>query len=489
MGVIQRQSLKHSIVNFAGLLIGITSTLFLYPHLLQVYGLITYLLSLVLIGLPLLSFGATMLSVRFFPYFEDKTNGNNGFLGVLLLLAASGCTLVGVLLFLGWPWVLDFYRQKDVLQQQYFWVAIPMGFLYVFNVVLSVYSANFKRIVVPSILLDFSQKLMLPSVIFAVWQGWIGLPTALFCLVLHSFFVQIGLLAYLRWLGQLHVRPNWAHITPELRRDMLRFALFGSLGGFALVLAYNAQVFFVGSLISLKSSAVYTIAVSIAAVFDIPIKAIYTVSTSFVSKYLAAENYRELGDLYQKGSINLLIGGLFLLGGVWMSVDQLYALTPNSAEVGEGKYVLLFLGLAKLVEMSTGLNNYIIYYSRYYYYSLVSQACLAVASISFTAWLVPQFGFVGAAIAVLLAVSCYNMVNLRLVWLKFGIQPFTSRTPLAIGLAIAVFSVVWWIPLTGFPLLDIAIRSGLYALVFSALVLRLGLSPDLNEMVGKYLKR
>ena len=55
MGVIRRQSLKHSAVNLVGLVIGAGSTLFVYPHALEAYGLMQVLMAVGMIGLPLLS--------------------------------------------------------------------------------------------------------------------------------------------------------------------------------------------------------------------------------------------------------------------------------------------------------------------------------------------------------------------------------------------------------------------------------------------------
>ena len=58
MGVIQRQSLKYSIVNFVGLGIGTLSTLLVYPLVLEENGLMRFLLDSGMILLPILALGA-----------------------------------------------------------------------------------------------------------------------------------------------------------------------------------------------------------------------------------------------------------------------------------------------------------------------------------------------------------------------------------------------------------------------------------------------
>lgn len=485
MGVIRRQSLKHSALNLTGLVIGAASTLFVYPHALEAYGLIQVLLAIGIIGLPLLTLGANLVATRFFPRFQDNKSGHHGFLPLLLLLCATGFVTTGTLAFLFRQPISAFISEhaptRSPLLQEYLWMAAPMAVFFATGTVLSVYSANFKRIVVPSLLIDFSQKIVLPMLLIAVWQQWLPLEAALWGMVIHTFLVMTGMALYLRSLGEWHWRPDWSFLTPELRRELVQFILFGALGGFALLVATRIDVFMVGSLSTLKSAGVYSIAAYIAAAIDIPTKGLYGASISSVAKYLTDDDRPELERLYKRVSINLLVAGLLLFGAVWISVDSLFRIIPNGEEVAAGKYVLLFIGLSRIVEMTTGLNNYLVYYSRYYKWSLVSLGLLAVANVVFNLWLIPLFGITGAAVATLLSGFCYNMISVGLVWLKFRLIPFSGNTLTAILVAITVYLVVQFVPLTGINLLDIALRSGAYVLLVGAAVLRFRIAPDLND--------
>jgi len=251
------------------------------------------------------------------------------------------------------------------------------------------------------------------------------------------------------------------------------------------LLASRVDVLMIGSLSSLTAAGVYAISVNLAAVIEIPTKSLYSASISSVARYVADDNRVELKDLYQRVSINLLVVGLLLFGALWISIDSLYLVLPNGAKVAAGKYALLFLGLAKLVDMCTGVNNYMIYYSKYYRYSLLSLSILAAVNIGLGFWLIPKIGLVGAALASFVSVVCYNAVSVGMVWQMFRLQPFSWRTVQSAGLALGVFTMVWWLPGTGWPLLDIVLRSGAYILLFGGLVLRFRLSPDFNGMLQK----
>ncbi len=485
MGVIRRQSLKHSAVNLVGLCIGAVSTLFIYPHSLETNGLVVVLLQVGMISLPLLTLGGNTVALRFFPRFQDKKTGHNGFLPLLLTMCLLGCLLTGLLAWAFWEPFSAFMVKRSkgdpAILLRYLWMAAPLACFYSVGVILSIYSYNFKRIVVPSLLIDFSQKIVQPSLVIAVWQQWIPLGAAVWGLIIHAFLVMIGMAAYLRWLGEWHWRPYWKFLTPELRKELFRFVGFGALGGFALQTASKIDIFMVGSLSTLESATVYSIAAYIAAAIDIPTKSLYAASASSVAKYIVDDNRTEMESLYKKVSINLLVVGLLVFGAVWLSIDSLFKIIPNGTVVATGKYVLLFIGISRIIEMSTGLNNYMVYYSRYYIWSLVSLGIVAVINIACNIWLIPLVGITGAAISTLISVTCYNSVNILLVRLKFGVMPFSGNTWRALLLAVAVYFVVQFMPLTNISLLDIAIRSGLYMLGFGILVLRMRISPDIND--------
>ncbi|HAD11582.1 MAG TPA: hypothetical protein DCF33_03995 [Saprospirales bacterium] len=484
MGVIRRQSLKHSAVNLVGLGVGGFSTFFIYPYALEAYGLAQVLLSVGMIGLPVLSLGANTVAIRFFPKFQDKSSGHHGFLPLLMLLCGLGCAMAGVLAWMFWEPFAAMLESKSPLLRDYLWMSFPLAFCYITSSVLAVYSSNFKRIVVPSLLLDFSQKLALPILLIGVWQEWVSLSGAMWGLLLHAALVTAGLILYLNRIGEWHWKPDWTFLHPDLRKELIQFIGFGAFGGFALLVAAKSDLFMVGSFQAVKAAGVYAIAAYLATVIEIPTKSLYAASASSVARYLAEDNRTALEKLYKSVSINLLVAGLLLFGSIWISIDSLFALLPNGSELSEGKWVFLFIGLARVVEMGTGLNNYMVYYSQYYRYSLLSLGILAATNILLSLWLIPILGMTGAALSTMISITGYNMISIGLVWLKFGLQPFTENTWKTVLLALVAFFFANLIPVSGFELADLFLRSGFYVLIFGVLALRFRMSEDLNGLHG-----
>lgn len=484
MGVIQRQGIKHSIVNFVGLAVGMVSTLFVYSQkeVVEAYGLVQFLLSIGMIGFPLFSFASSAIALRFFPYFEDKPSGHHGFLTMLLGLSLIGWTVCAGAALLFWGNIKSAVAGDSNVLYQHLWVAFPLTLLFTVATVFTQYAANLKRIVVPSLLFDFSLKMALPTLLIGLWMHWFSLQTMLWLLLVHFALVTVSLVVYLRFMGERFARPNWSFLTPKMRRDIGSYAGFIMISGVAVLLTVRADTFLVGALTDMKRTGIYAIALNIAVAIDIPIKGLHAATVPFMTKYLAEKNWSELGSLYHKVSINLLTAGLLLFGCIWVSVDDLYQLMPNTGEVSQGKYVLLFLCIGKLIEMAVSLNSPLVYYSEYYRYSLISFCVLAAANVGFNIWLIPLLGLPGAAVATLLSITCYSLFGLALVWTKFRMQPFTRSMALAGALALVAVAAVWFLPSTGYLLLNIALRSGLFALLFGVLVIRFRVSEDILSL-------
>lgn len=484
MGVIRRQSLKHASVNFVGLAVGALSTFLVYPHVQEQYGLIQILLQVGLIGLPVMSLGANTVAIRFFPRFEDKETGHHGFLPLLMLLCGAGFTLSLGLAWVFWEPYMHTVEYKSPLIREYFWLAFPIAFCFVISSVLFLYASNFKRIVVPSILLDFSQKIVLPLLMICVWKDWITLRTAVWCMVIHAASVTTGMILYLRWLGAWRWKPEFKYLTPALKREMAAYIGFWSLGGFALLVAAKSDIFMVGSIGAVKAAGAFTIAAALAAIIEIPIKSLYAASASSVARHLADDNMQELGKLYQGVSINLLSAGLLLFGGMWVCIEQIFSFFPanHAQELSAGVWVFFFIGMSRLVEMTTGMNNNIIYYSPYYRFSLLSLSISAVLTTALNFILIPKIGMTGAAVATLISMTLYNLFSVWLVWTKYRLFPFTWNTVLAVVFALLAFLFAFFIPDTGFTILDILIKGGVYAALFSFLILYFRVSADLFDL-------
>ncbi len=74
--VIQHQSISYTIINYFGAFIGVFSTLYIYPSDLNLYGLYGFLTNTASLLTPFITLGFGSVLLRYFPYFENRSNGH-----------------------------------------------------------------------------------------------------------------------------------------------------------------------------------------------------------------------------------------------------------------------------------------------------------------------------------------------------------------------------------------------------------------------------
>ena len=145
-----------------------------------------------------------------------------------------------------------------------------------------------------------------------------------------------------------------------LAKEISVYAFYGVLGLLGGQLAFRIDTLMVGGMIDISSAGIYTIVAVLTEVIVKPARAILGIAGPIIAKSWKENNLAEIQMIYQKSSLNLLIVGLFIFLGIWLSLESLFLLMPNSEGLMTAKYVVFFLGLAQVVNMGTSVNNEII---------------------------------------------------------------------------------------------------------------------------------
>ena len=167
----------------------------------------------------------------------------------------------------------------------------------------------------------------------------------------------------------------------------------------------------------------------------------------------------EVEELYSKSSLIQLIVGSLLLICVWINIDEIFMLIPNSEIYSAGKYVVLYIGLAVVFDMATGVNNEIIVMSDFYKWNILIMLFLIVVAIINNEILIPIYGITGAAMATAISIFLFNVIKYIIVYIKLGIQPFSKKTLISLIIAFGVYFLGVNLPSSSIPLLDIGYKS------------------------------
>jgi O-antigen/teichoic acid export membrane protein len=356
-----------------------------------------------------------------------------------------------------------------------------------YQLILEAYSRINLRIVVPGIFRDIVLKLLTLALVIAFYLHIISFHQLVIYLILVYGLLVLMLAAYLWNLKALYLKPHLPFITRPLIKEMFVYGMYILIGGAAAQIITYIDTLMLGAMVGQKAVAIYTIAFFMGTIIEIPRRAIAQISTPILSQAWQRNDLPQIEDIYKKSSLNQLIIGALLFLGIWSNTDVVFNLIPNGEVYRAGKYVVLFIGLARLFDMATGVNGEIILQSRYFRFNLISVAILAVLIVGTNYIFIPMYGINGAAFATAVSVFLYNILKFMFLWIKFRIQPFSYQTIYVLLIAALTYVAAVLLPTPEPTLLasfiNILIRSVLICVLFAGLILGLGVSKDANLLL------
>ena len=119
-------------------------------------------------------------------------------------------------------------------------------------------------------------------------------------------------------------RPQLIFKLPDNIKEILSYSFYIILAGSAGGILLEIDKFMIPQLEQIAEVAYYSVGIYIASVVGIPSRAMQQIINPLTAKELNNNNLEEVGNLYQKSSITLLIAGglLFLL--INLNVKDLY---------------------------------------------------------------------------------------------------------------------------------------------------------------------
>lgn len=489
MGVIVRQSLKYSIVNYAAVLVGVISTVFIYPLDKQVYGLFRFLMDTSYLLVPIVLIGTPALSVKFFPFFKGTKHREGEFLMHLYRLALAGFAAVCTLLLIFREPILEFYSQKPEKHYlEYLWFVIPFLFANAIFGLSRQIAANYNRIVWPSAM-EAAIKIVFPILFLAYYAHYISLDWVIWGVCIFLFSIMVMSLWYVQRIGLVKLKlpktGNW-----EIdQKEFYRYAAYFTLGSAGAIIATRIDTFMVGSMIDLNKTGIYSIAALVALNIGIPINAVTAIAAPIISQAISAGNWETVERIYKKSSITLLVAGCFLFLLVWANIDDLFGLMPDNSEMLANKTIVLLLACAKLFDMATGVNDSITAYSGHYKVNFYTVLLLAVLNIAGNLLLIPKYGLLGAAISPMLASVIYNLIKLVYIKWVFNMFPFSVKTLMLILISAATYIVLYFLPDFGNHFINLAFKSLFLCMLFVPAVYFMKISEDVNTLTDNLLAK
>jgi O-antigen/teichoic acid export membrane protein len=495
MGIIIRQSVKSTIVSYVGVGIGIFNIVFLatrYFSASQV-GLSRVVFENAVLFTSIAHLGVPYIAIKYFARFKGNVNHQHGFLVFLLVYGLVGFLFFSLLYLFSKQLFVHYYQSNSPELIEYYYYLLPIVLFSIYLNIFEAYCQVNERIVVPTIVREIFLKFSNSVLIFLFALHVIDFDRYLFGMIIIMGIGPLLLIGYLKKLGKLDLKKDFSFLNKSSFKEMMTYGLFIVLGGIGNILATKIDVLMLPAMTNLQSTGIYVIAIFIAMVIEIPKRSISQITTPILANAISRNDMKQVDELYKKTALNQLIVGLLLFLLIWCNIDAIFVIMPNTAVYNQGKYVVFFIALSRLVDMASGVNTEIILNSKYFRFGLTSIAVLAILTISTNLIFIPVYGINGAAFAAALSIFIYTLIKLTYVWIRFRLQPYTQKSLQVIALSLIPFAVTLIFPVSSDgvvrSMIFLVVKSTLIFILFTVLILKFRVSEDVNNLVKALLKK
>jgi len=488
MGNIQRQTIQGTIFTYFGVFLAAVYTTILFPKLLttEEIGLIGVLMSYAFIVAQISSLGIHGVTTRLFSYFRNEKTGHNGYMTIGLAVITIGYVLSagGLFLIYHYRW---FAVGKNPLLYHYF----PLVFVLAFATLYFLFFDNYFKVlynaVIGTLLKEFAQRLGILLAIILVLFHLISFNAFLSLYVLAVSVPLIVIVSVLIHQNHFHLTLPTKPIEPWLKREMRSVALFSLISSFAGIITLNIDRIMINNMVDLSATGIYTTMFFFGVLVWIPARSLLKTASVYLADAWKNNDLKEIETIQKKSTLVQTIVGLWILGGLWINADSFFNPMILGEKFGSGKYVILFIGLAYLFDMLTGVSGAIITTSKKYKwgaYIIVAQGILIVI----TNWVfISLYGLVGAAIGSMVSKLIIDMIRLGFIKYQLNIHLFYPRMWWSFLFIAIAFGTASLLPKMNFVFTDILVRSFAFTIVYGILIYVSKISPEINGRINYYV--
>jgi O-antigen/teichoic acid export membrane protein len=229
---------------------------------------------------------------------------------------------------------------------------------------------------------------------------------------------------------KLPITFHFSSLTKRLKNPIFYYTSFTYVGTLIFVIAQVFDSILIPSVLdnALAQLAVYSLAQNIASMLQAPQRGVIAASMEPLSRAWKEKDRTTLNRIYQRSALNLLLFSSALFGLFLINYeDAIHTLDLKSIFL-TGLPVFLLLGLARIVDVGTGVNSQLIITSPGWRFEFYSGIILLTCMLPLSYLLTKQMGIIGTALAQLISISIYNGCRIWYLQWKFKLQPFSFTT-------------------------------------------------------------
>jgi O-antigen/teichoic acid export membrane protein len=438
--------------------------------------------------------GTLPVIYKFYPFYNHCLGPKKNELPfITLIINLIG---FGILLIIGW-------QQKDFIIRklgkspslaQYFNYVYPYAFFLLIFYWLEAFAWGLRKGVYSNFLRETLIRILTTLLIIAFGLKYIDLTVFLTLFSLLYVIPSLLLLINLIQSKQFSFKSlQISSVTRRLKGKMFSFALFVFAGQFFNLLARTNDTFLIVGLRGLNDAAIFAIATYVSAILEIPQRSLNSISIPVLATSWKNKDFANIKHIYHKSVSNLLAIGLLLFGLIWLNTDNLVNFLNWVSNKEAGGYdaiskLIFILGLAKLIDLATGVNSQIIGTSNFWKFDFFTNLFYILLSLPLNYYLIKNYNLEGLAYSNLIALCLYNSIRFLFLYKKFKLQPYTYKHGLFLVLSIGLILLVHQIPSVNNIVANIFLQSSVFGISFYLLVSWMNPAPEALEIVNNFFK-
>lgn len=417
MGVIIRQSIKGTVVNYIGVAIGFVTTFFVLTRCLtaEEIGLSRVLIDTAVMLAGLAQLGTNSSLMRFYPQFKDADKKDHGVFFWTIVIPFAGSLIFSLLFLVFKEPVCRSFTEKSPLFVKYYYALFPLSFALLYLAVFDTNANVLMRITVPKLIREVGIRSLLLVLYILYALDLFSIDGFVWGICLIYAAATLLNIIYVFSLKRVSLKPDFSLITKALRRDYLFYTLFLVSSSMVSVITPYVNTLFISAKMGLAFTGVFSIGVYVATLIEIPYRSLGAISQPQLSLALNNAQQEQTNRLCKDVSLHQFLAGAFIFFVIWINVDLLFEFLPNGETYVAAKWVILILGMNKLISSSLTIGASVLNYSRYYFWTLCINLFTTALTIVLNNRLIPVWGMNGAAAATLAVTLVYYLIILSLI--------------------------------------------------------------------------
>lgn len=491
MGIVRRQSILSSLITYVGFAIGAFNLLFLFGKFFtpEQVGLTRLITDIGLVFSTLCTLGSIPAINKFYPFYESylpKAKNDLGFIAIVL--CSAGFIMFYIFGHVFSEFLFRKFSNNSPLFVSYQKLIYPFTFSLLTYTLFEAFAYGAKKTVLCNFLREVFSRTFIAIILLLTVFHVLSFDQFMDCFSLMYAGSALILITYLIVSKNLVINFNISSLSRRLSSKLVSFSLFVFSTAVLGVIIRTNDVFILSSVTKngLKNAAIFTYASYFITMMDVPFRSIGSISIPILAESWKNRDFKNIEVIYKRSALNLVIAGLFIFISIWLCIDNIISYLGPSYEAL--KWPVLILGIAKLIDLGTGVNGYIVSTSKFWKFDFFTYVIFALISLPMNYFLIKNMGLIGGAISNLIALIIFNSIRYFFILKWFKIQPFNKNNLLCIVGAGAIYCVVNLLPFIHDIYTDSFISVLLFVSLYSYFILKLKLSEDADFLFGKVLK-